>query len=231
MTYSILALKNKWIATITAFCMIGLISPIAYGQSPATTEVPTSGQTSTPTPPPPPEAPPSTSQPAVAAPVDNKTYDQQSVVDAATSVFGKGAEGIGKLIERIFAEQGRPDAYIVGSEVGGAFIGGLRYGSGTLYHKIEGERPVHWTGPSIGFDVGGDASKNFTLVYNLYDTEDLFRRYPAIEGKVYFVGGFTANYHQRGKIILVPIHLGAGWRLGANIGYLHYTKKKTYFPF
>src|SRR3546814_6742128 len=92
------------------------------------------------------------------------------------------------------------------------FMVGLRYGSGTLFHKVEGERPAYWTGPSVGFDVGADASKTFTLVYHLNDTEDLFERYPQIEGKLYFVGGFTATYLQRDDVILVPIKLGVGWR-------------------
>jgi hypothetical protein len=162
---------------------------------------------------------------------DQNTYDKETVIKGAEGVFGKGAEGVGKVIERIFADLGRPTGYIVGQEAGGAFIGGLRYGDGTLYHKIEGEQKVHWTGPSVGFDIGGDASKNFTLVYNLNDTQEIFQRYPAVEGKVYFVGGFTVNYHQRGNIILAPIRLGAGWRLGANIGYLNYTKDRTYIPF
>jgi hypothetical protein len=162
---------------------------------------------------------------------EQNTYDRETVIKGAEGVFGKGAEGVGKVMERIFADLGRPTGYIVGQEAGGAFIGGLRYGDGMLYHKIEGEQKVHWTGPSVGFDIGGDASKSFTLVYNLNDAQEIFQRYPAVEGKVYFIGGFSVNYHQRGNIILAPVRLGAGWRLGANIGYLNYTKERTYIPF
>jgi hypothetical protein len=159
------------------------------------------------------------------------TYDQKSVIGAAEGVFGKGTEGLGKVVERIFKDLGRPNAYIAGREVGGAVIVGLRYGDGTLYHKVEGEQKVHWTGPSVGFDLGGDASKSFVLIYHLNDMQDIYKRYPAIEGKVYFIGGFSVNYHQNGNVILVPVRLGAGWRLAANIGYIHYTKDRTYFPF
>lgn len=159
------------------------------------------------------------------------TYDQKSVIGAAEGVFGKGTEGLGKVLERIFKDLGRPNAYIAGREIGGAVIVGVRYGDGTLYHKVEGEQKIHWTGPSVGFDLGGDASKSFVLVYHLNDMQDIFKRYPAIEGKVYFIGGFSVNYHQNGNTILVPVRLGAGWRLAANIGYIHYTKDRTYFPF
>jgi hypothetical protein len=159
------------------------------------------------------------------------TYDQKSVIGAAEGVFGKGTEGLGRVMERIFKDLGRPNAYIAGREIGGAVIVGLRYGDGTLYHKVEGEQKIHWTGPSVGFDLGGDASKSFVLVYHLNDMQDIYKRYPAIEGKVYFIGGFSVNYHQNGNVILVPVRLGAGWRLAANIGYIHYTKDRTYFPF
>ncbi len=177
-------------------------------------------------------SPATTAAPAApATPAKSDTFEQQDVLAAAEKEFGKGAKGLAEIIENIFKERGRPNAYIAGREAGGAFVLGLRYGGGTLYHKVEGERPVYWTGPSVGFDIGGDASKTFALVYNLNDTEELFRRYPAVEGKVYFVGGFTANYLQRDDVIIVPIKLGVGWRLGANMGYWNITKKGTVLPF
>jgi hypothetical protein len=161
----------------------------------------------------------------------NGTYQQNDVLAAAEGVFGKGAEGLAKLIENIFKDQGRPNAYIAGREAGGAVVVGLRYGSGTLFHKVEGQRPVYWQGPSVGFDLGANGSKTFVLVYNLYDSQDLFRRYPAAEGNVYVVGGFTASYLRRGNIVVIPIRLGVGWRLGANIGYMRFREKSSWSPF
>lgn len=159
------------------------------------------------------------------------TYDMKEIVTAADGALGEASESVAKVVEKVFADLGRPNAYIVGREGSGAVIFGLRYGAGKLYSKVEGEREVHWTGPSIGPDMGGDASRSFTLVYNLDDTEELFNRYPAVEGKAYLIGGVSANYHQRGNVVLVPIRLGAGVRLGANIGYLKYTKETRIFPF
>ncbi|MGL6042393.1 MAG: DUF1134 domain-containing protein [Sandaracinobacteroides sp.] len=158
-------------------------------------------------------------------------FEMAEIAAAADGAFGKASEGAAKVIERVFEDLGKPNGYIVGREGGGAFIVGLRYGSGKLFSKVEGEREVHWTGPSIGPDIGGDASRSFVLVYNLNDTEELFQRFPAVEGKAYLIGGVSANYHQRGDIILVPIRLGAGWRLGANVGYLKYTRKGRIIPF
>ena len=169
---------------------------------------------------------------AVPAPVeDSNTYQDDDLIGAAEGVFGKGAKGLAEVIEDILKKQGRPNAYIAGREASGAFIVGLRYGSGKLYHKIEGERPVYWTGPSIGFDIGGNAANTFVLVYNLYDSEDLYQRFPAGEGAAYFIGGFHVSYLRSGDKVLIPVRLGAGLRLGANVGYMKFSKKQQWLPF
>lgn len=159
------------------------------------------------------------------------TYQEDDLIGAAEGVFGKGAEGVAGMICKLLADQGEPNAYIVGREAGGAFVFGLRYGSGTLHHKIEGEMPVYWTGPSIGFDAGANAGNTFVLVYNLYDTEVLFKRYPAGEGQAYVVGGLTASYLRRKDVVLIPIRVGAGLRLGVNAGYMKFSKKQRWLPF
>jgi hypothetical protein len=100
-----------------------------------------------------------------------------------------------------------------------------------MSHKVEGQQPVYWTGPSVGFDVGGDANKVFVLVYNLYDTEELFHRFPAAEGRLYLVGGFAATYLRRGNVVLIPIRLGVGYRAGVNVGYMKITHKAKWMPF
>jgi hypothetical protein len=186
-----------------------------------------------------PAAPALETDPSVAAPAAGATttaaagatYEQKDVLSAAEGVFGKGAEGLAKMIESILKDQGEPNGYIAGREAGGAIAIGVRYGSGTLFHKIEGEQPVFWTGPSIGFDLGANGAKTFVLVYNLFDSQELFRRYPAAEGNLYVIGGFTASYLRRGDVVLIPIRLGVGWRLGANIGYMSFSKKSKILPF
>ncbi|MCJ2188627.1 DUF1134 domain-containing protein [Novosphingobium beihaiensis] len=159
------------------------------------------------------------------------TYREDDLIGAAEGVFGKGAKGLADVIKDLLAKQGEPNAYIVGREAGGAFAVGLRYGSGTLHHKVEGEMPVYWTGPSIGFDAGANAGNAFVLVYNLYDTEDLFHRFGAGEGQAYLVGGFTVSYLRRGDVVLIPVRAGAGLRLGANIGYMKFSHKQKWLPF
>lgn len=160
-----------------------------------------------------------------------QTYHKDDLIGSAEGVFGKGAKGLAELIQKILKDQGEPNAYIAGREASGAFVIGLRYGSGTLSHKVEGQRPVYWTGPSLGFDLGGDADKMFVLVYNLYDSQDLYRRYPQVEGRAYFVGGFSATYLRRGSVVIIPIKLGVGLRLGANVGYMKFSEKSKWLPF
>lgn len=168
--------------------------------------------------------------PAAAA-VQGDTYRKDDLIGAAESLFGKGAEGLARMIEGWLESQGEPNGYIVGREGGGAFFVGARYGSGTLHHKIEGQLPVYWTGPSIGFDIGANAANTFVLVYNLHDTEELYERFPAGEGQAYFIGGMNASYLRKGDVVLIPIRMGAGIRLGVNAGYMKFSKEQRWLPF
>ncbi|MEL7190552.1 MAG: DUF1134 domain-containing protein [Pseudomonadota bacterium] len=159
------------------------------------------------------------------------TYGEDDLIGAAEGVFGKGAEGLARMIQDLLKDQGQPNGYIVGREAGGAFIFGARYGSGTLHHKVEGQRKVYWTGPSVGFDAGANAANTFILVYNLYDTQELFKRYAAGEGQAYLIGGLHASYVRRGDKVLIPIRMGVGARLGINAGYLKFSEKQRWLPF
>jgi hypothetical protein len=160
-----------------------------------------------------------------------ETFKEDDLIGAAEGVFGKGAEGLARVIEDVLAKQGEPNGYIVGREAGAAFVLGARYGSGTLFHKVEGQRPVYWTGPSVGFDAGANAANTFVLVYNLYDTDELYERFPAGEGAAYLVGGFNASYLRKGDVVLIPIRVGAGLRLGVNAGYMKFSKSQRWLPF
>lgn len=158
-------------------------------------------------------------------------YDQDSVLEDAADFFGEGTEGLAEVVEKIFKDQGSPNAIIKGEEASGALGIGARYGNGTLRFKSGGSTTAHWTGPSIGFDAGGNVSKVYVLVYNLPSTAALMQRFPAIDGSLYFIGGISANYHQADNIVLAPMRLGAGLRAGVNVGYMKYTRQKTWNPF
>lgn len=168
--------------------------------------------------------------PATAADKDQDTYDQDSVLKAATDFFGETTEGLAKVIEKAFKDQGRPNGYIKGEELSGAIGVGLRYGDGTLVMKSGASKKVYWQGPSIGFDFGGNASKVFVLIYHLPSTDTIFQRFPGVDGSLYYIGGAGINYQRSGKIVLAPIRLGVGLRAGASIGYMHYTREKSLIP-
>jgi hypothetical protein len=205
----------RWLGFVAALVVALQVAAPAMAEQPAPT----------------PTVTPTDDKPASLPPAKAPTFAEDDVLGAAEDVFGKGAEGLAEIVRKSMKSYGQPNAYIVGREAGGAIIVGVRYGSGTLYHKVEGQMPVHWTGPSVGFDIGGDGSKTFALVYNLNNSEDLFRRYPAAEGKAYLIGGFAVNYLQRDDVIIVPIKLGVGWRLGLNAGYMKFSHKGKLLPF
>src|SRR3546814_20634207 len=80
----------------------------------------------------------------------SETYSPEEVRNAATKFFGSSSEGLAKAIEKAFADYGQPNAYITGTEGGGAIVVGLRYGKGVLQYKGGESQKVYWQGPSIG---------------------------------------------------------------------------------
>ncbi|MCG8441665.1 MAG: DUF1134 domain-containing protein [Caulobacterales bacterium] len=158
-------------------------------------------------------------------------YTAQETAKAIEDWLGVSAETAGSIVERVFADLGRPNAYIYGEEAAGAVAVGLRYGQGTLVMKGGGSTDVYWQGPSVGFDLGGNAAKTFTLVYNLPNPDEIFHRFGGVEGTAYLVGGVGVNYQRYGEISLAPMRVGVGWRAGANIGYLAYSRERNILPF
>ncbi|AKH70096.1 hypothetical protein IMCC21906_02441 [Spongiibacter sp. IMCC21906] len=161
----------------------------------------------------------------------NNGFSQEEVLEKANAFFGETTEGLAKAVEKVFEDQGSPNAIIAGEEISAAISVGVRYGKGELQTVAGETQKVFWQGPSVGFDLGANASKVFTLVYKLDDAEQLFQRFPGVEGSVYVVAGVGVNYQRSGEVTLAPIRTGVGLRGGANVGYTHYTKKKSWIPF
>mgnify|MGYP001407052538 CR=1 FL=1 len=184
-------------------------------------------------PPPPNSTPsyPSAGPTGAAAPPPDRTYSQDEIITNVSDFLGVTAESAGAAVERLFADNGRPTAYIAGEEGSGSFVVGLRYGRGLLYMKDRQPMEVYWQGPSVGFDWGGNASRVFTLCYDLQVPDAIFQRFPGVEGSAYFVGGLGVNYQRASGITLAPIRAGVGLRLGANVGYLAYTRQRNVLPF
>ena len=159
------------------------------------------------------------------------TFTTEEIIGKSHEAFGKASRSIGQAIEYVFQNQGEPTAYIVGEEGSGAFVGGLRYGEGTIYYKNGNSEKIYWQGPSIGWDFGGNGSRTMVLVYGSTSPEDLHDRFAGVEGTAYLVGGVGVNFQRHDGITLAPIRTGVGARLGANIGYLKYSPKPTWNPF
>jgi hypothetical protein len=158
------------------------------------------------------------------------TYSRDELVNAASDFFGVTSEAAGAIIEKVFHDLGSPTGYVAGEEGSGAFTVGLRYGKGLLYMKNRPTQTVFWQGPSIGWDLGGNASRTFTLVYGMRGPDEIYQRFPGVEGTAYFIGGLGVNYQRADEVTLAPIRTGLGLRLGANLGYLSYTRKRHWIP-
>jgi hypothetical protein len=170
-------------------------------------------------------------RPEYDAPIQTEPYDQTRVMNDAQEFFGRGAQGLADVVNRVFRDRGDPTGYIKGEEGGGAVGVGLRYGRGTLYLSDGTATEVYWRGPSVGIDFGGSAAKTFILVYDLPNINALFERFGGVEGSLFYVGGVGANYNRRGDTLLAPVRFGVGWRQGINVGYLHLSPDRSWIPF
>ena len=159
------------------------------------------------------------------------TFSADEIKGAGHRFFGQVSMDLARVIEYAFQRSGRPNGYILGEEAGGAFIAGLRYGEGTLYTKDAGNHRVYWQGPSLGYDFGAEGSKTMVLVYDLRSPGEIYSTYAGVDGSAYLIGGVGITYLARGHVALAPIRSGVGLRLGANVGYLKYTRQPTWNPF
>ncbi len=169
--------------------------------------------------------------PLEAIEVSREGYSIDEIRDVSRGFFGTISTELASVIEYAFSSAGRPSGYVLGTEGGGAFLAGLRYGKGTLYMRQGGTMPVYWHGPSIGSDFGAEGGRTLFLVYRLDQPEKLFRTFTGVDGSAYLVGGVGLTLLKGGKIIMAPIRSGIGFRLGANIGYLRFTDRPTWNPF
>jgi hypothetical protein len=175
--------------------------------------------------PPPSAAPPQ----SYSAPAESQ-FSSSEIVNAGHRFFGTVSRGLAQVVEKAVSQWGLPNGYVLGEEAGGAFVAGLRYGEGVLYTKNAGDLKVYWQGPSIGFDAGGEGARTMMLVYNLPQTNAIYERFGGIDGSAYFIGGFGMTALTANNIVLVPIRVGVGLRLGANVGYLKFTPRATWNP-
>jgi hypothetical protein len=158
-------------------------------------------------------------------------FSSGEVVENGHRFFGSISRGLADGLEKANKQWGRPNAYILGQEAGGAFVGGLRYGEGTMYTRNAGQRRVYWQGPSIGLDAGADGDRTMMLVYNLPDIEAIYRRYSGVNGSAYLVGGLGFTALNNDEVVVMPVRSGLGARLGLSISYLKFTQDSTWNPF
>ena len=164
-------------------------------------------------------------------PPEQNTFSSREILDAGHGFFGSISKGLANVIEYAFKSKGRPNGYILGQDAGGALVAGLRYGEGMLYTKDAGTHRIYWQGPSIGWDAGAEGSKVMVLVYNLRSPDQIYQRFPGVAGLAYLVGGVGITFQESDDVVVAPIRAGIGLRLGANVGYLKYTRQPTWNPF
>ncbi|HEY8161508.1 MAG TPA: DUF1134 domain-containing protein [Methylocystis sp.] len=160
-----------------------------------------------------------------------EAYSSGEIVENGHRFFGSISRGLAEGLEKANKQWGRPNAYILGQEAGGAFVGGLRYGEGAMFTRNAGQKRVYWQGPSIGFDAGADGDRTMMLVYNLPEVEAIYRRFAGVNGSAYLVGGLGFTALNNEDVVVMPVRAGLGARLGVALAYLKFTPDSTWNPF
>ena len=159
-------------------------------------------------------------------------FSMDEVVDSGHKFFGTVSRGLAEAVQEAARRWGLPNAYVLGQEASGAFVGGLRYGEGKMYTRNAGD-PAGVTGRALrsASTAGADGDRTMMLVYNLPAVAAIYQRFGGADGSAYFIGGFGFTALDADGVIVVPIRTGVGARLGVNVGYLKFTPSPTWNPF
>jgi hypothetical protein len=200
----------------------------------------------------PPAANPQPSPVAPAAPIsaspaptkDNTTFSQDEVLSAVGQI-ASGASDLGeelaKGIAGVIAHLGNPTGIIVGSEGQGAFFVGYRKGAGQVIFKATqstaSAQQLYWRAPSIGFNVGGSASRVAILIYGITDYNKLMQKFGSVEGSFHSFAGGSISYLNNLKgdpaanAQLAYVAIGIGLDAGVAIEDLTFSQKDNWMPF
>lgn len=156
---------------------------------------------------------------------DDGTFTSAEVLKAISDLGGDVSADMAKVVESVFAQNGRPTAVIVGKEAQGAFIIGYRKGSGKLLAKGQTAaqaQGLSWHAPSIGFNVGASASRVTILVYGARNTDQLMDRFTSIQGSYHFIAGAAVSYLRSSldmtdKTAISLAHVSVGLGLDAGV--------------
>lgn len=164
-----------------------------------------------------------------------QSNSKHGITQDIASFFKVSTAVAGSLVADVFSDLGTPKAVIKGEEGSGAF--GIGYMKGAGHLMFDGVRsPIYWSGASVGFDVGGDGSKVYMLVYKLKHRSQAYRTMAGVEGKLYYVVGAGMQLgamqylDESSGLIVVPIRMGWGWRQGVNVGTLKLSPVEDWFP-
>lgn len=172
--------------------------------------------------------------PAAQTAKDDGTFTSDEVLKAISDLGGDVSQDMAKVIESVFARSGRPSAVIVGKEMQGSFIIGYRKGSGKLLAKGQAAsqaQALSWHAPSIGFNVGGSASRVTILVYGARNSDQLMDRFTSIQGSYHFIAGAavswlrsTLDMTDKAAVTLAHVSVGVGLDAGVALESLTFHK-------
>lgn len=158
-------------------------------------------------------------------------FTKEEIQAAAENFLGDNfTAGLEAALDRVFRDQGAPEAYFIGTEDSGITEIGYRYGQGTLYQKNAGTRAVYWIGPSIGFEHVAPGTRVMTLVFNFHDYKSFYKRFESGESDYFFHAGVAMSYRQRLDMSLAQIRAGVEVTEGLNPAWTKFDESPMVVP-
>ena len=142
---------------------------------------------------------------------------RRDILAQIEKTFDADSRRVADAVERSVALFGEPNAYIIGSELSGAFVVGERRGVGQLHFSDGSVSLVTWSALSIGVGLGADYGRVIMLVYRLDRSEDIFGTYASIGGSSHFLVGANATIFASDRARIVLISSALGLRLSGDL--------------
>ena len=136
---------------------------------------------------------------------DEQTFDEQGTLKAVTTFgrftdFARRRQGLQqRLAERLHPRRG----------VAAAVTAGVRYGEGDLVLQVRRHQEGLLGRPSVGFGPSRQCVQGIRAGLQAADVQAIFKRYPGVDGSLYYIGGVGVSYQRLDGVTLAPIRLGA----------------------
>ena len=177
-------------------------------------------------------APPPGSQAYVPPPSNGRgTFSAEEIKTAGHRFFGSVSKGLASAIEYTFQRALAGRTAIFSARKRGRHHRRTALRRGGALHQRRGRASPLLARPSGRLRPRRRGLQDHGPCLQSPGPREIYSAFAGVDGSAYLVGGVGVTFLADSHVILAPIRSGLGLRLGANIGYLKYTREPTWNPF